>query len=231
MRSTESLLERFISERSLYSILLDALKDRPPDREPKEFIQEFLRARYSYIFQGEEATLAALLKSIALLKSSKAEALALATAVLLRNKLLSSMPQHLLLARHAEQEGRERSDFLAKHSFTPLNDIFSFDIYGNEARIHFAPARAEQDQEIKRRFAEAMQALALHVDLSKDIEVVTATSWIIGRAPRIIERLGFSIQGVIKEEERLLWFPNETRPVYKAIILRLDFLDRYLARA
>jgi hypothetical protein len=61
----------------------------------------------------------------------------------------------------------------------------------------------------------------------KDVSQITATSWIVAAHPRILEGLGFTVDGPIDEEKRQRDFADETRPISKAHITREDFLKRY----
>jgi len=61
----------------------------------------------------------------------------------------------------------------------------------------------------------------------KNIEKITATSWLVA-SPRKLERLGFTIEGEISEEERNKHFKNDNRKIVKASMERKKFDEWYL---
>jgi len=101
----------------------------------------------------------------------------------------------------------------------------------NEIFIHLAPAeefiKENGIANLKKEVEKGLAKLAEIVESNKNIEKITATSWIVAKNPLILERLGFTVVGEISEKERMEDFNNEKRPVAKAFIERSDFLARY----
>lgn len=129
-----------------------------------------------------------------------------------------------------ELELRQREHFLSHGNLIPLSEALAFGTHGTTAHIHLAPAsslgiaklRADVDtglRELARRLQEEPELQA--------IQTVEASSWIVAKNPRLIERLGFTVDGLISEEVRERYFHEESRPVASAHMSREDLLERY----
>ena len=88
-----------------------------------------------------------------------------------------------------------------------------------------ARSLSEKFRRIKRDFSYLAQALMG----SPEVTSVVGTSWIIGKNPELIERLGFTSLGLIDDEERQAVFPKETRPIGKAVMESSKFISQYFA--
>jgi hypothetical protein len=99
--------------------------------------------------------------------------------------------------------------------------------------LHVAPGRDFEPVELLRELKSSLQGLAQKlVDDPKyaNIETVTGTSWIIAKNPKLLERLGFKIEGPITSEERAAHFIDEEREIWTARISKQDLIEKYLAK-
>ena len=111
-----------------------------------------------------------------------------------------------------------------------MTRFVTWNIEGNTLHIHLddtssARSLSEKFRRIKRDFSYLAQALMG----SPEVTSVVGTSWIIGKNPELIERLGFTSLGLIDDEERQAVFPKETRPIGKAVMESSKFISQYFA--
>ena len=115
-----------------------------------------------------------------------------------------------------------------------LSDVLYAGLSEKSAHIHLAAAHdymtkeriADFDKEIKN----GLKNLAKLIEPMKNIEKVIATSWIVAKSPKRLEKLGFTIEGEISEEERNKHFKNDTKTIHKASIDRKQFDELYLEK-
>ena len=110
--------------------------------------------------------------------------------------------------------------------FTAINELLSYGKDEDLIHIHVVP-----DQKVENfmtSFRSGMERLAEMIDADKSIKEVTATSWIVAKHPKILERAGFVVDGEIEEVMRKAHFAGEKRTVWKAHISRKDLLKKYL---
>lgn len=116
-----------------------------------------------------------------------------------------------------------------------LSEFLYYGISGDKknAHIHLLHAKdfmtKEKIEDFQKDIEAGFSKLAEIVKKDKDIEKITATSWIValrGSAKRL-EKMGFTIVGPISKEEREKHFDNEKRLIAEAFISREDFLVRY----
>jgi hypothetical protein len=103
----------------------------------------------------------------------------------------------------------------------------------NEISIHLPPSMElieEKGMEnFRNEIEKGLKKLTEIVNNNPDITIIKATSWIVARTPRIVEDLGFTIEGDLSEEEKKKSseFKNEKRTVGKAFMTREDLLNKY----
>lgn len=115
-----------------------------------------------------------------------------------------------------------------------LSEVLYAGLENKYAHIHLADAYdfmtkeniADFDLEIKK----GLINLAKLIEPMKNIENITATSWIVAKSPKRLEKLGFTIIGEISEEERNKYFTNSTQIIHKAYIDRKKFDELYLKK-
>lgn len=97
--------------------------------------------------------------------------------------------------------------------------------------IHLPPAKefikAEGMAKFKEEIVKGLIELAKVIKLHPEIKKIYSISWIVAKNPILLERLGFTIEGQISEDEKKKHFTEETRPVAKAFMTSEDFLNRY----
>lgn len=137
-----------------------------------------------------------------------------------------------LIAHQVDHPDIARQIFHERHNFTQLNEVLSYGLAeeGTVAHIHLAPATDIAN--LRTTVIDGLCELARRmkadpVELGR-VGRVAASSWIIAEHPRIMERLGFTIDGPISEAgaQRALEH-GETRPSLRAHIDRDDFLNTY----
>lgn len=129
-----------------------------------------------------------------------------------------------------QDESIERMRFVERHSFTPLNDVLSFHVNGEEAFLHLAPIRTLSDGERMSKITEGLKILAERLVADPTLATVNkifVVSWLVVRFSKMIEKLGFTLRGPITPELKARIFPDETREVHSSVISREDFLKRY----
>ena len=121
-------------------------------------------------------------------------------------------------------EGRDRE-------FIKINELLSYGVSasGNQIHIHIVPDEAIRNG-FSRLINEGLRELAKVVKENEQIKSINGTSWIIAKQPRILEKLGFTLDGEISEEVRAKHFPGEKMEIHEAHMSREDFLDKYLEK-
>lgn len=112
--------------------------------------------------------------------------------------------------------------------FININDLLSYEISGNLIHIHVVPE--EKVDRGLHKFRECLQNLAKIVNENKDIEIIEATSWIVAKHPKLLEKFGFSVDGEVSEKFRRTYFPGDKSKIFRAHMSRNDFLEKYLAK-
>ena len=114
-----------------------------------------------------------------------------------------------------------------------LSEVLYAGLSNKSVHIHLADAydyvTKEKIGDFNREIIIGLQNLAKMIEPMKNIEKVTATSWIVavkGSAKRL-KKLGFTIEGEISDEERKKHFSDDNRSIQKAFITREDFLKKY----
>ncbi|MFA4817130.1 MAG: hypothetical protein WC608_00200 [Parcubacteria group bacterium] len=116
----------------------------------------------------------------------------------------------------------------ADREFMKLNELLSYEIKGDSILIHMVPGEKVENFVIK--FKAGLQKLAEILNENKNIETIQATSWIIAKHPKLIERSGFVIDGEISKKIREEHFFGDKSKISQAHILRNDFLEKYLVK-
>lgn len=127
-------------------------------------------------------------------------------------------------------EAAKRVAFVEQGGFTPLNEILSYGTRGNEIHIHLAPAKTQSMGTNLTLVKEGLKELAERIKTDptlRDIEEITASSWIVASHPHMMEKLGFTMGGVISEEIRRDHFPGDQRDIAECSMSREDVLRIY----
>lgn len=128
-------------------------------------------------------------------------------------------------------ETKMRENFVSSSGFIRLNESLSYGKDHNLVHIHVASSKTMSDWEKYVNLKDGLRKLQEVLKNDKDIEQVTASSWIVATrgGGRIMEKLGFKVTGEISPEFKEKFFKGEERPVFEAYIDRDDFLkpDRY----
>ena len=94
----------------------------------------------------------------------------------------------------------------------------------NHLRIHIAPGHSFTNEEVMDSIIEGFAKLTDVVRTNPDITTITATSWLVAVYPKNFTHNKFVIESVTPEEIKAE-FPDETRPVMRAVIDREKFLE------
>lgn len=127
-------------------------------------------------------------------------------------------------------EARQREQFMSHGDFTPLSEALAFGVSNGTAHIHLAPSSALGIAKLRADVEAGLRELARRMQEDEElrgVETIKGTSWIVAKNPRLLERLGFTIDGPISEREHQTHFAEELRPVASAHMDRADFLARY----
>ncbi|HBB43816.1 MAG TPA: hypothetical protein DCZ83_00235 [Candidatus Yonathbacteria bacterium] len=128
-------------------------------------------------------------------------------------------------------ESVQREANLNNSGYLKLSEVLHFGLDGEEAQLHLAPS-AELIKEsgtgnFKKEVENGLEKLAEIIKSINKIKEIVATSWIVAKNPRLLEKLGFTIVGEISKEEKEKLFPDEKRTIAKAFMTREEFLARY----
>jgi len=119
---------------------------------------------------------------------------------------------------------------LEQYKFIPLNEILSYGIAGDLIHIHLEPAEGRSPGEKMELVQQGLRELAkklIEDHALEGIKTILATSWIVAAHPRIMEKLGFKVEGPIDEKMRREHFADESRPVGYSHMSREQFLELY----
>ena len=114
----------------------------------------------------------------------------------------------------------------ATEEFTPVNEILTYGVDGDNVHIHLNSLQISHQEKEELIYA-GLRKLAVIIKSKPEINKISATSWIVARHPRSIQKLGFTIKGPISEEFRQKHFKDEERPVHYSEMSREEFLTRY----
>jgi hypothetical protein len=128
-----------------------------------------------------------------------------------------------------EFEEKEREVIVNENKFIPINEILSYGLGGKDfIHIHLSPAETMNLSEKKTALEDGFKKLAQLVKDNEDIKYITATSWIVAKHPRLMESIGFTVEGEIDKETKERHFASEKRKVDKATMTREKLIKRYL---
>jgi hypothetical protein len=127
-----------------------------------------------------------------------------------------------------EFELASRKTFLERGNLTSINELLAYNLEDEALVLHVPPNETTPLKDKLRLLKEGLKALAEIVKNNENIQVIIGSSWIIADHPEIIERLGFTIEGPVSEEQRQEYFGNDPREVHSAKMSREDFLKKYL---
>ena len=125
-------------------------------------------------------------------------------------------------------EAIQQRKILEQKGYVKINDLFAYGLgeSGDYLHLHIFPVKEREGK--LGLIKEGMRELARIVEANKNIKVATATSWIVAKNPRMMQTLGFEIEGPIDEGIRKKHFSDDSRPISKAYITRQELLKRYL---
>lgn len=137
-----------------------------------------------------------------------------------------------IIALQIDRPDLARKAFYERHEFTPLSESLSFGVTedGYVAHIHLAPATdiANLREDVTEGLHKLASLIRENPEQYKALERITATSWIVTEHPRVLERLGFTIDGPVSEASaRHRREQGEVRPTSRAHIDIPDFLAKY----
>lgn len=112
--------------------------------------------------------------------------------------------------------------------FLKVNELLSYGVGLDFIHIHVVPE--EKVGNVLAEFREGLEKLAELVNDNKTIKYIEATSWIVAKHPKILERFGFTIDGEISEAYRQEHFQGNDAQIHRAHINREDFLAKYLRK-
>jgi hypothetical protein len=112
-----------------------------------------------------------------------------------------------------------------------LSDLmyYEFDFQDGVATVHVGEKGSMGLGEVLKSFREGMKELVRRVREDERIKEIQATSWIVATNPGLLEKIGFTVHGLISEKMRKEDFTDETRPVAWASITREKLLEKYPA--
>jgi hypothetical protein len=122
----------------------------------------------------------------------------------------------------------KRRVFNESHNFIPLNEVFSYSLDEKDLHLHMSPSDDISAVSKVRYIKDGLEKLSEIIKSNKKIEKISATSWIVAKNPKLLERLGFKNEGPIDEKTRKRDFSGETNPISRATISREEFLSKYL---
>jgi len=149
--------------------------------------------------------------------------------------IVAKITQAAIFKKIEMKEVKEwRENIINEDGNIRLSEVLYAGLSEKSAHIHLAAAHdfmtkekiADFDLEIKN----GLKNLAKLIEPMKNIEEVTATSWIVAKSPKRLEKLGFTIEGEISEEERDKHFKDDPKIIHKASIDRKKFDELYLEK-
>lgn len=133
----------------------------------------------------------------------------------------------LITYRKAHPKDFEEIRWLAEGNKL-LNDLLYYNKNGNGVKIHLSSAEGISAIKLRRSVLDGLEKLAQEIKDDEEITEVRATSWIVAKNPRLLEKMGFEVEGEIDEELKTNHFSDETRPISTAVMSKEEFLKRYL---
>ena len=86
---------------------------------------------------------------------------------------------------------------------TSVSKVLGYGYHDGKVHLHIAPASTMSPVEMLRDVKSGFKALAADLqakDGLHDAEEITATSWIVAKNPRLLERFGFTVHGKIADD-------------------------------
>lgn len=125
-----------------------------------------------------------------------------------------------------------RRAFVEKGGFTPVDeeDFFSYGVGGDKwVHIHIAPGETLPVEKKRDFFVGGLKAVARLAISDETLEGIRATSPLVARAPRVMQKFGFAIDGSMSDEDRQKWLPTVPleEPIDIAHMDRKDLIARY----
>lgn len=115
----------------------------------------------------------------------------------------------------------ERKDYDEYSGYKRVNDLIYYDTIDSKIAIHIAHSRYIKGK--KSLLLDGLAELARMVESSRDIDKIEGESWIIARKPKLVEKLGFTLEDIAIESPEM---PGV--PIRRAYMSREDFLKKYL---
>lgn len=115
----------------------------------------------------------------------------------------------------------DRALFNADGRWIGINEILFYGIDDGDLHLHLAQARDIPRHKVIGLFVGGLRELAVVIEKREDVEIISATSWIVAAMPHFFTKAGFTTIEVSDA------FPNETRPVARATMSRANFLSKY----
>ena len=113
---------------------------------------------------------------------------------------------------------------------TPLNEVMYYGGRDNYVHIHLAQAKDVGVSKLRALVLDGLQKLAEQIKGNEQVQDIEATSWIVAKNPKLMEKLGFTVEGEVDEEFRRQHFSGDERKISRATIKREEFLKRYLKK-
>lgn len=124
-------------------------------------------------------------------------------------------------------ESVSRKSFIEQGGFTEVNQMVAYDIDGDEMHVHIPPNGMTGTGEKLQLLKAGLRGIATALAENSEVKQLRVESWIIAKHPRLLDRMGFTIEGAISDEEHRQGHGGEPRDVYRASISREEFLHRY----
>jgi hypothetical protein len=197
------------------------LFDQLPDSKER---QRQFESKLKFFFKGEPDIRASALRTIE------------ASAIQDREKYLQETLHAIepLLRFKAEQP--DAYDALryplqhADYDYELLTDFLGYEFSSNGwIVLHVPENKGKSPMELIAGFRASMKALATFLKQHPNVPGVLGTSWIVAdkHGAKVLERMGFTIDGPIDEELRLEYFADEIRPVAKTHMTREEVIAKY----
>ena len=130
--------------------------------------------------------------------------------------------------RPQEFEKVAREEFRAQGGFTPVNDLLAYGIHDTVMHLHAMQNKTAELRQKLGMLKDGMKRIAQIVRDNEAVQEVTATSWIVAEHPKLLERMGFTVEGPITDEMRAKHFQGDPRAISLAKISREELLRRYV---
>lgn len=200
------------------------LQNLPATSDPKQvLVSRFLESVHHVMPEQAGLLAEALRQRIAEVPAEDSDALAQCLSSVMNDVAATFITRE-------EFEKRQRAQFLTHGDFIPLSEALAFGVHRDIAHIHLAPANTMGIAGLRADVQTGLRELARRLqedDALNGVQTVQATLWIVAKNPRLLERLGFTVDGPISQEEREAHFAEDPRDVASAHISREDFIARY----